>query len=259
MARIIVNCDDFGLDEQTNLAIAKGFRDRIVSSTSFLANMPGFSHAQDLIDSGAVPQNAVGMHFNLTQGIPLTDEMKSIERFCKDGRFHGRARDRFLFCLSSIEAKAVRNEFKAQLTKLHSIGLSPSHIDGHHHIHTEWAIYKEIRRILFLRGPMRMRLSRTHGFGSIGLRGIFKMAYKQFYNHKLRTDGFSTTDVMGEFPDFILTDSNWNDAEIMVHFVPHTGVMCLDGEPDSKYVTQAQDFLKRFTLINYSKLRPKVS
>lgn len=254
MARIIVNCDDFGLDEQTNLAIAKGFRDGIVSSTSFLVNMPGFSHAQDLIGAGAVPQKAIGMHFNLTQGMPLTEEIKSIERFCEEGRFHGRARDRFILSLSRFEANAVRNEFKAQLTKLYSIGLFPSHIDGHHHIHTEWAIYKEIREVLLLHGPMRMRLSRTHGFESQGLRGVFKTAYKQFYNSKLRRDGFSTTNVMGEFPDFILTDNKWNDAEIMVHFVPYDGVMCLDGVPDSKYVSQAHDFLKRFALIGYSKL-----
>jgi predicted glycoside hydrolase/deacetylase ChbG (UPF0249 family) len=254
MVRVIVNCDDFGLDVPTNLAIAKGFEDGVISSTTLLANMPGFRHAQNLIESGKVPSDAVGMHFNLTAGEPITDGMRNLGKFCESGLFHGRIRERPLFNLTDSEANAVRKEFEAQLLRILSVGLKPSHIDGHHHIHTEWAIYKEIRGVLNDLGPKRMRISRSHGVALHGLRGTLKSMYKKVFNFRLRFDGFATTRAMGEFPDFVHVHQNWQTLEIMVHFVPISGQMILDGIADPKYLRQVEEFLDSVEVINYSDL-----
>lgn len=45
MKRMIVNADDFGFSEAVNHGILKAMQEGIVTSTSIMANMPGFAHA----------------------------------------------------------------------------------------------------------------------------------------------------------------------------------------------------------------------
>ena len=42
---LIVNADDFGMSAAVNKAILKAFQEKLISSTSIMANMPGFDEA----------------------------------------------------------------------------------------------------------------------------------------------------------------------------------------------------------------------
>ena len=42
LRKIIVNADDFGMRAEVNQAIVDAFEQRLISSTTLMANMPGF-------------------------------------------------------------------------------------------------------------------------------------------------------------------------------------------------------------------------
>ena len=66
---IIINADDFGLSKGVNKGIYQLFMQRVVTSTSMLANLPGFHQAAEM--AKANPELSVGIHLNLTYGKPL--------------------------------------------------------------------------------------------------------------------------------------------------------------------------------------------
>ena len=66
MARVIINADDFGLDVGTNLAICDAFKNTTISSTSLMANMPGFDHALEQIQIGKIDKKCIGSLFFYT-------------------------------------------------------------------------------------------------------------------------------------------------------------------------------------------------
>ena len=67
---LIVNADDFGLCKAQNYGIIEAFNHGVVTSTTAMVNMAAVEHAALL--SAAAPELAVGMHFVLTLGRPLS-------------------------------------------------------------------------------------------------------------------------------------------------------------------------------------------
>lgn len=67
---LIVNADDFGLSKGQNYGIIDACRHGVVTSTTALVNGEAIEHAVQL--SRELPELAVGMHFVLTLGKPLT-------------------------------------------------------------------------------------------------------------------------------------------------------------------------------------------
>lgn len=74
---LIVNADDFGLSKGQNYGIIEACRNGVVTSTTALVNGEAIDHAAQL--SREAPCPAVGMHFVLTMGKPLT-EMPGLTR-----------------------------------------------------------------------------------------------------------------------------------------------------------------------------------
>ena len=79
-AHNIVTADYFGLDAEVNAAIVKGVSAGFVSSVSLLVNFPSFGEACDLARRHGFTDR-IGLHFNVTEGRPLTDLMRRCERF----------------------------------------------------------------------------------------------------------------------------------------------------------------------------------
>ena len=255
MARIIVNADDFGLDVGTNNAIQLGFEGGLISSTTLLANLSGFDDAVQRIQQEDIPKNAVGIHLNLTQGKPLTNGIVGEPRFCRDGDFHGEIRRKPVLYLSSSEKINLRLEVSAQIQKILAAGIKPTHLDGHHHIHSEWAIFQSYKKVILDSGIHRIRLSRTSGIHSGGMKGVLKRLYKFHFNRWLRLSGFSTTNRMGEFTDFFKAPLENQIVEIMTHFVRDaSGNYNLDGIAKEEYRLLAKAFNEKNDLISFHSL-----
>jgi predicted glycoside hydrolase/deacetylase ChbG (UPF0249 family) len=129
--RLIVNADDFGLSERVNTGILQAMTHGIVNSTSVMANMPtaevGIRH---LTASGF---SSAGIHLNLTCGPSITNFKGRITH--GDGTFRGAGLIWSLGMTEGLRATEIKAELSAQIEKVMSLGLSISHIDGHHHIH----------------------------------------------------------------------------------------------------------------------------
>ncbi len=214
----IVNADDFGYDMTINKAILGSFRDSLISRTSLLVNMPGFEYAIQMARTYPFLSGKIGLHLNLTEGYPLTAAIRDCQRFCDgSGRFIYK-RKRPIFFLNQKERKAVYQEMKAQIEKAIRAGIFPSHLDSHHHVHTEWAILRLVIRLSKEYNVRNIRVARNMGRQR---RRLF-MVYKSFFNSYLKHyPGISVTDYFGDADDFSLLIKGRppknKSIEIMVH------------------------------------------
>lgn len=215
--KIIINSDDFGLDALTNKAIVDSFSQGLISSTTMLVNKEGFEDAITLIEKNSFLKDKVGLHFNLTDGKPLTDDIKQCSRFCNSNGYFVFDRSKPVWKLSTIEKQAISKEITAQLDRCKKYNVVLTHIDSHHHVHNEWPIGNLLAGIARKRGIKRMRLSRNIGANL----GTAKKYYKQLFNANLKiARRMHTADYFGDVVDFNASASSLASSaitEIMVH------------------------------------------
>lgn len=125
--KLIVNADDFGLSKGVNYGIIEAYRSGIVTSTTLMVNMPGFSSAVTLAKEN--PSLGVGIHLVLTAGKPIAKNVPSLidqktHDFYKKENYD-----------EKILAADVEKEWEAQIQRFKETGLSMTHIDSHHHVH----------------------------------------------------------------------------------------------------------------------------
>jgi chitin disaccharide deacetylase len=134
LKNLIVNADDLGWTDGVNRGIVEAFHSGIVTSTSLLANGAAFAEGVEAALSS--PGLGVGVHLNLSDGPPIAEPETVTSLLNDDGHFTGgpeslllrRARGGLL--LSEAEA-----EWDAQIQKIRDTGISPTHLDGHKHVH----------------------------------------------------------------------------------------------------------------------------
>ena len=205
--KVIINADDFGLNEHCSRAIAEAFNRGIVTDTTMMATGEYFDGAVELAKVNAF-FGKIGIHFNLTEGVPLTEPILSEPRFVTNGRFN-KQYDRNKK-LTKSESEAIYAELTAQVKRIKQAKINITHADSHHHIHTGVFVAPIISRICNEQGINKIRLHRN--LGSIS---PLKRFFKKRFNEKLRKQGFRTTDYFAypidlgaEIPD---------NTEIMVH------------------------------------------
>ncbi len=205
---VTINADDYGLNEHCSKAIAQAFMERKITDTTMMATGEYFDEAVALAkEQGFI--NAIGVHLNLTEGEPLTEDIKSCGAFVEDGIFHHR-NNRLKF-LSKNEKDAVYHELTAQIKKIQNAGIKITHADSHHHIHTAIFIAPVVARVCKEQGIKKVRLHRN-----IGRINAIKMFVKNLYNGWLQRQGFITTDYFGSLFDIENTEIP-DHCEIMVH------------------------------------------
>lgn len=129
MNLLIVNADDFGYSAGINYGIIDAYQNGILSSTTLMANMPGFKQATLLAKEN--PELGVGVHLTLTCGSPVKNNVKSLVE--TDGKFHKLSfyeKDFF------IDLDELYDEWKAQIDAVIAGGIRPTHLDSHHHVNT---------------------------------------------------------------------------------------------------------------------------
>ncbi len=129
--RLIVTADDFGLTEGVNRGIVEAVRAGSVSAASLMTGAPGWEDALARLE-GEVPGLSVGLHLNLTVGRPLT----AARTLCDPGgSFLSLPALTLRGATGRIEAREVFEEASAQLDALSAAGVTPTHLDGHRHVH----------------------------------------------------------------------------------------------------------------------------
>ncbi|MBA4493896.1 chitin disaccharide deacetylase [Paenactinomyces guangxiensis] len=136
--KLIVNADDFGYSRAVNFGIIDAYKYGIVTSATLLVNMPGASHAFELAKEH--PGLGVGIHLTLTCGSPLSDHVPSLVN--DQGEFH-KKEDLF----SYAQVSDIEREFTCQMERFFSSGITPTHIDSHHHVHFHNAVLPIVLRL----------------------------------------------------------------------------------------------------------------
>jgi hopanoid biosynthesis associated protein HpnK len=155
MKNLIVNADDLGWTAGVNRGIAEAHRNGIVTSTSLLANGIAFDDGVNV--SRALPALGVGVHLNLSDGAPVNHARKVPSLVDEDGKLSG-GPEQLLLKLARRKLKLgeVEAEWEAQIEKIRAAGISPTHLDGHKHVHMLPGLF-----------PIALKLAKKHGISSI--------------------------------------------------------------------------------------------
>jgi predicted glycoside hydrolase/deacetylase ChbG (UPF0249 family) len=128
---LIINADDCNLTSQVTAAILKAHENGIVTSTTFLINLPvGPGVVRELLNRKKL---GIGLHMNVTLGKPVAKPKLVKSLLQQDGRFKKKEQysEKKLPPVSEI-----LEEFKAQLLKFTKVFKRlPTHVDVHHHMH----------------------------------------------------------------------------------------------------------------------------
>lgn len=165
--RLIINADDFGLCKAQNYGIIDAFHHGAVSSATAMVNASGAEHAAAL--SRACPQLAVGLHFVLTLGRPLSALPNLVNAQGElDKSIWQRAQ------ADTLPLDEIRHELTCQFARFSALfGRAPTHIDSHHHVHMIPQIFPIVERFAKANG-VALRIDRTtvahHGIALCGAR-----------------------------------------------------------------------------------------
>ena len=141
---LIINADDFGLSDKINQGIVDAYLNGIVTSTTFMLNMPGEDNAVELAKKNKSLD--VGLHINLTWGKPISN-IADVSTITKNGKFYNKLKLFKSFIARKINPLHIEREIRAQIERYLSFDLSLTHVDTHQHIIIIPIIYKIILKL----------------------------------------------------------------------------------------------------------------
>ncbi len=198
---LIVNADDFGKDHDINRAICEAFANGYITSTTLMANMPGAHEAYELAsDNGFLGK--VGIHLNITEGMPLTGGIRNNPLICaSDGSFNQAFyhNTKYRLYMDEQSVGQIRDELDAQIGLFLELGFKKLHVDSHHHVHTNYPVYRALKQLSRKYDFEYIRLSRNLYKGG----SLFNSIYKFFYNSSVRRLAADTSDRFGSYKDYL--------------------------------------------------------
>ena len=226
--KIWVNADDFGWNESCTKAIMEAFRSKMITTTTACVNGEYFEEAVELIKN-TPHASCVGIHFNLTEGKPLSSRIAKNKKFCIDGNFTGAfSRNK---PLTKRDRQDVYEELSMQAKRYIEAGLSVNHVDSHHHVHNAIFIFP-----IFLKVCKENSLYKVRLFRNIGPINFLKRIIKKYYNQQLIRGGYNYTEYFGSVSDFrVCNEMVGDNLEIMVHPDYNEFNELIDRDPNSLY------------------------
>jgi predicted glycoside hydrolase/deacetylase ChbG (UPF0249 family) len=202
--KLIINADDFGRTRGINYGIVEAMKNGVLSSTTIMMNMPYAEHAVKLAEKEGITSIGVHLTFienSLSLGKTLVDENGVFKKYPK--------------LMEEADIEEIKTEMRMQIDKLISMGINPTHLDGHHHVHlyclkmTEavFAVAKEYKL------PVRVgRTGKTTRMGEEiivpeGIRTI-DLFEDRYYDDKVSFDHFT---------GFIKEAMKYDIVELMCH------------------------------------------
>jgi chitin disaccharide deacetylase len=167
--RLIVNADDFGLSRGITDGILRAHSEGIVTSTSLMVNTPASSYA--LERSRFAPHLGIGVHLNICEGRPILSPEEVPSLVTADGKFHNPQALIGKLYRCQLSFGELESEFRAQIQWAKSRGLTPTHVDSHHHMHMYPGAIVPFRRALLKEGVPRARSLRHRASPCKGMVG----------------------------------------------------------------------------------------
>lgn len=249
MTKIIINADDCGISSSVDAEIEKCILKGQITSTTIMANMDDFDGAcklyhkyKDLI--------SFGVHLNLTEGCPLTEGRKLVEigvaEYTEDKKV--------MFCCNKIrkhhfskeQRQIIYNELDAQIKIIADAGVDISHIDGHHHIHTDFWILMEVLKLARKYKIRKIRaMSNLSATGvSAVMRKCWRLIVRCLYPSVIMTDYFTA------YTDYVRRSSKLSNLDGTLELMTHPGGY----EEDEAQLMNSSTPLRCSALITYNDL-----
>lgn len=212
MVDVVVNADDFGWTKSCSLAILDAYEKKYINTSTMMSTGAFFGDAVKLVKETELKNN-LGIHFDLTEGFPLTSEIRKDPFFCdSEGFFHMHV-NRYK-PLNKKQMDCVYEELNAQVNRFLETGLSIHHADSHHHIHTAPFLYPIFKKVMDTHGIKKIRISRN-----IGEISFLKKIAKRLTNNLLIGNKNAYSNFFGNFDDFLesVAKDSFGLVEIMCH------------------------------------------
>jgi predicted glycoside hydrolase/deacetylase ChbG (UPF0249 family) len=207
--RVIINADDFGFSCGITEGILRAHRDGVVTSTTIAANMPAAEEAVRRL--AAAPNLGVGVHLNVSQGPPLSQEARALAD--ADGVMRLTAAGVVLLCVRKPRMlRAIEAEYDAQIRWVLDHGITPTHLDSHRHTHGFPPVFARVAR---LARRYNIRFIRRHRERLPGPGWPASDAKQRRVRRLLSSFGWINAWIA---PDLVATNGTWG--------IEHTG--CID-------------------------------
>lgn len=134
MKRLIINADDFGIHTSVNQAVLRAYGEGLLKSTSLIASGRAAEEAATL--ARETHDLGVGIHVTWVAERPLLDAKRVPSLVDQEGRF---LPDHMVFIrrylTGAIRKEELYAEAEAQMERVLALGITPTHIDSHQHLH----------------------------------------------------------------------------------------------------------------------------
>jgi len=207
MTRLLALCaDDYGLSPAIDAGILRLLRAGRLTAVSCIVNGPRWPGAARLLrDEPAVAHGAVsaGLHFNLTEGWPLSATLAA-----RWPQLPSLAPLLLAAHTGWLDERAIGDELQAQYSAWdQAFGVPPGHLDGHQHVHHLPVVRAAVLALLATRPALRVRdTGRPGGPGHLLKRAVIAATGGWALGRRLRVLGAqANSDLLGIY-DFRDTD-----------------------------------------------------
>ena len=166
---VIVNADDLGMSPEVNQETFDLMDQGLVTSATLIANSPYVEDACQRIPNYG--HCSFGVHLDVTEFHPVGHNDKLQPLLNENGEFDcDRVRQ---VGIDSTLADGIFQEYCDQIEKLASLGVMPSHIDSHHHVHTIPRVFLILKKVQKRFGIRKVRLTRNiYADGALKSKGM---------------------------------------------------------------------------------------
>lgn len=139
MKKIIINADDFGINDIVTSEIKRMIKLNAISSTTIMANGKAIDRVKAIVTKH--PEISFGVHLCLDEFDSLTKsaDLHKYGVTNHKGEFIKGAVFRIKQFPIELK-KAIIKELSAQVEVLLNMGITPSHADSHHHVHVIYGL-----------------------------------------------------------------------------------------------------------------------
>lgn len=239
MKQVIVNADDFGINEVVTSEIEQMIVEGRVSSTTIMANGKCLEEVKRFAIEH--PNISYGIHLCLSEFDSLTKSFELHKAGLTDNQ--GRFVPNAIFTLKNLakpEVKqAICNELNTQLDVIKELGIPLSHADSHHHVHSICALADVFIEVLTKHGIKKIR--RAPDFHTFRAKMHLLQYARLNQLNKTYSSYFRTTDDFYSYGMFIRKGQPFVQGGVVE-------LMCHPGHPGAIYC-QEMDLLKRNSLL----------
>jgi chitin disaccharide deacetylase len=251
LMKIIVNADDLGMSEPVSEAIFHGMQRGTITSATLLSNGPAVRAATQQLH--LFPKCSFGVHLNLTEFEPLCSASRTDLANILDQNkcFNGNSIREVRIGLPML--RAIFREWCSQIENLMRLGVEPSHLDAHHHVHTIPQMLPVLAALRRRYKINKVRISRNMYDDSERPGGLL-LAKKRLFNSALRTIGFRTTRIFTDLGTFIKLCAARPPRPASVELMTHPGAVPRNEEADLLESDWPGMLSYEATLVSYNNL-----